>query len=211
MANTAQDEIYRSFLEASQQQSSQLAQTEESLADLILQADQVRREVAQQSAGASSAVRASRSKQSATSSQGSGSESVFSEVFNTFKSGLGLSPLLKGIFSLFGGGGDDTKPTPLVKYALPSSIDFQAAEVGGRIVSADYGQNNEARAYRTAPTQATPAATGALTGATSAPQITVNVSAMDARSFMDRSGDIAAAVRDAMLNLNSINDVVSDL
>ena len=42
-------------------------------------------------------------------------------------------------------------------------------------------------------------------------QITVNVQAMDARSFMDRSGDIAMAVRDAMLNLNSINDVVNDL
>ena len=43
------------------------------------------------------------------------------------------------------------------------------------------------------------------------PQITVNVQAMDARSFMDRSNDIALAVRDAMLNLNSINDVVNDL
>jgi hypothetical protein len=44
-----------------------------------------------------------------------------------------------------------------------------------------------------------------------APQITVNVQAMDARSFLDRSGDIAAAVREAMLNLNSINDVVNEL
>jgi hypothetical protein len=37
------------------------------------------------------------------------------------------------------------------------------------------------------------------------------VQAMDARSFLDRSGDIAAAVRDAMLNMNSINDVVNEL
>ena len=44
-----------------------------------------------------------------------------------------------------------------------------------------------------------------------APQITVNVQAMDARSFLDRSNDIALAVRDAMLNLNSINDVVNEL
>ena len=43
------------------------------------------------------------------------------------------------------------------------------------------------------------------------PQITVNVQAMDARSFMDRSSDIALAVRDAMLNLNAINDVVNEL
>ena len=44
-----------------------------------------------------------------------------------------------------------------------------------------------------------------------APQITVNVQAMDSRSFLDRSTDIAAAVRHAMLNSNSINDVVNDL
>jgi hypothetical protein len=37
------------------------------------------------------------------------------------------------------------------------------------------------------------------------------VQAMDARSFLDRSNDIAAAVRDAMLNMNSINDVVNEL
>ena len=49
------------------------------------------------------------------------------------------------------------------------------------------------------------------TGNAPAPQITVNVQAMDARSFLDRSSDIAAAVRDAMLNLNSINDVVNNL
>jgi len=50
----------------------------------------------------------------------------------------------------------------------------------------------------------------AASGSTQA-QVTVNVQAMDARSFLDRSGDIAMAVRDAMLNLNSINDVVNDL
>ncbi len=43
------------------------------------------------------------------------------------------------------------------------------------------------------------------------PQITVNVQAMDARSFLDRSNDIALAVRDAMLNMNAINDVVNEL
>ena len=45
----------------------------------------------------------------------------------------------------------------------------------------------------------------------SATQVTVNVQAMDSRSFLDRSGDIAAAVREAMLNMHSINDVVNDL
>jgi uncharacterized protein YggE len=50
-----------------------------------------------------------------------------------------------------------------------------------------------------------------LNGNAATPQITVNVQAMDARSFMDRSNDIALAVRDAMLNMNAINDVVNEL
>jgi hypothetical protein len=43
------------------------------------------------------------------------------------------------------------------------------------------------------------------------PPITVQVQAMDSRSFMDHSQDIAKAVRDAMLNMHSLNDVISDL
>ncbi len=39
----------------------------------------------------------------------------------------------------------------------------------------------------------------------------MTVQAMDAQSFLDRSSDIAAAVRNAMLNLSPINDVVNDL
>jgi hypothetical protein len=34
---------------------------------------------------------------------------------------------------------------------------------------------------------------------------------MDSQSFMDHSYEIAQAVRSAMLNMNSLNDVVSDL
>lgn len=42
-------------------------------------------------------------------------------------------------------------------------------------------------------------------------QIMVQVQAMDSQSFLDRSQDIAEAVRQAMLNLHSVNDVISDL
>ena len=42
-------------------------------------------------------------------------------------------------------------------------------------------------------------------------QITVQVQAMDSQSFLDHSDDIAQAVRQAMLNMNSINDVVTNL
>src|SRR5262249_50654879 len=123
----------------------------------------------------------------------------------------------------------------------PASIDFQGAENAGGIVQADYGQDGMARAYGQSSgieigwSAQTPAmdrnyalgnvadysqgggvplpyeqaaSEGGRSGQTS---INVTVQAMDARSFLDRSSDIAAAVRDAMLNLNSINDVVNDL
>ena len=50
-------------------------------------------------------------------------------------------------------------------------------------------------------------------GAAPAPAaaVTVNVNAMDARSFMDRSDDIARAVRDAMLHMHPLNDVVDEI
>jgi hypothetical protein len=213
MVNTAQDEIYRTFLEASQRQVAEMAAAEQSLADLILQAQQVRQEVAQQTAAAASTVRPSSGGGSAGkggSSQDSGG-GVLSEVLGVFKSGLGLSPLVKGIFSLFGGGDDKPAETPLVKYAMPPSIAFQAAELDGRVMSADYDQTGAARGYRTANVPARPSQTNGAGSGIETQQITVNVSAMDARSFLDRSGDIAAAVREAMLNLNSINDVVSEL
>jgi hypothetical protein len=51
----------------------------------------------------------------------------------------------------------------------------------------------------------------ASSNSTAGPQITVNVQAMDAQSFLDRSDDLAKAVRAAMLNMSSINDVVNEL
>jgi len=213
MANTAQDEIFRTFLEASQRQASETRVTGQSLADLILQAEQVRQDVAQQTAGATSTARSASSGASGSKAKSSQESDggVLSDVLGVFKGGLGFSPLVKGILSLFGGGDDKPAQTPLVKYALPPSIAFEAAEVGGRVVSADYDQTGMARGYRTsaASEQQAPLSGGA--NGTPSQQITVNVSAMDARSFLDRSGDIAAAVREAMLNLNSINDVVSEL
>ena len=41
--------------------------------------------------------------------------------------------------------------------------------------------------------------------------MTVNVQAIDSRSFLDYSDAIAAAVKKAMLDSNSLNDVVSEL
>jgi hypothetical protein len=61
------------------------------------------------------------------------------------------------------------------------------------------------------PSSSFPGGAAASGGGSGMPQISVNVQAMDAQSFMSYSGEIAKAVRDAMLNLSSINDVVTEL
>ena len=135
------------------------------------------------------------------------------------ESGFGLAPLIGGLLGLFGGGGSSAPPA-LTKYAMPSALNIEAADTGQGLSNADYDQMGMPRAYDgTGSPPADNAVSGSSGGQTTptgssaaAPaQITVSVQAMDARSFLDRSADIAAAVRDAMLNLNSINDVVTDL
>jgi hypothetical protein len=114
------------------------------------------------------------------------------------KSGLGLVPLASLLFGVLSGG-DEEKAPAMVKYALPTRRSFEATETSSGLADVDYDQSGQPRVVDGA------RAVGV------APQITVNVQAMDARSFLDRSTEIAAAVRDAMLHLNSINDVVTDL
>jgi hypothetical protein len=129
-----------------------------------------------------------------------GGSTVESIAMDVLKSGLGVVPLVTTLFGLFGGGGEAEAPPPMVKYALPERVNFQAAETAAGFAAVDYDQAGMPRAYA--------ASSGVAAGV---PQVQVTVNAMDARSFLDRSSEIAAAVREAMLNLNSINDVVNDL
>ena len=155
----------------------------------------------------------------ASRSSRSGSSGGTSAAMLILESGFGLAPLVGGLLGLFGGGGSSTPP-PLPKYAMPAALDIEAADAGQGLSNADYDQMGMSRAYDGTGNPSTdnavsgssgaPASTGGASAASPA-QITVSVQAMDARSFLDRSADIAAAVRDAMLNLNSINDVVTDL
>jgi len=88
-------------------------------------------------------------------------------------------------------------PIYVPPYAAPSSATTQA--VTSNTLQAGNGSS-------------TPGPSTSGTSQTAAaPQVIVNVSAMDSQSFMDRSADIASAVREAMLNLHPINDVVANL
>jgi len=132
-------------------------------------------------------------------------------------------PLIGDLVGLFGGGGSNS-PAPLLKYQMPSSISFMSADSGDQLDAADYDQMGLPRVYDGAdtdnsgtsdPAENNAAAPGGSSANASAgagtPQITLNVQAMDAQSFLDRSSDIAQAVRSAMLNMSSINDIVSEL
>ena len=133
--------------------------------------------------------------QSNTSAQGS--HSLASTVGNVASGFLGgsmgfLSPIVSGIMSLFGGGGS-TQPA-LTTYTPPPPI---AIDGFLKPLSSGSTQGSGQTASTAAPAAPT--------------QVTVHVNAMDSQSFMDRSSDIASAVREAMLNLHPINDVISNL
>ena len=137
-----------------------------------------------------------------TPGEGSGFAGTALSVATTvLKSGLGLTPVLRTLFGLFSGD-DEADTTPLLKYALPSSLHFNSATSTEGTANIDYDQAGLPRAY----SEESPSESSGL-----ASPVTVNIQALDARSFLDRSSEIAAAVKEAMLNMNSINDVIMDL
>jgi hypothetical protein len=84
-----------------------------------------------------------------------------------------------------------------MKFGLPDSVNVNAG-----VSSAFNGAFAVDSAQGTLPR--------AVVQPQAAPQITVQVQAMDSRSFLDHSNDIALAVRQAMLESNVLNDVVRE-
>lgn len=110
--------------------------------------------------------------------------------------GLGLAPLVSGIAGLFGGG-DSSTPAALPTYMAPLPINLDAgfSEGGGGAFGVDAAQGGTPRAMTNSPSS----------------QITVQVQTMDSQSFLDHSGDIALAVRQAMLQSSVLNDVIREV
>ncbi len=110
-----------------------------------------------------------------------------------------IGSLLSGLTSLVAGDKAQT-PAPLVKFSLPPRLNFEAGVQSSGTGAIDYDQGGLPRASQPP-----------RSPSSSAAQVTVNVSALDSRSFLDHSADIANAVRRAMLESNSLNDVIGDL
>ena len=153
-------------------------------AEQLRSVTQVQADTADQSSGTTS-----------SSSGGSALDTVGSTIASAFEGGLGISSLIGGLTSLFGGGGDAPAPAALSTYAAPESVQFQG-DVNGSTNTTDWGGSGGMYSGSALP---------------SGGQLTVQVNAMDSQSFLDHSQDIANAVRQAMLNSNSLNDVVNDL
>jgi hypothetical protein len=138
--------------------------------------------------------------QSTTSKASSGS-SIGRTVESAASSFLGgglssLSPLIGGLLSLFGGGGQTLAVAP--PFLLPAPVQSEAgltASAPGQVVPVSYGGTGQPRAQ----------------SSSSPTQVTIQVNAMDSQSFLDHSDDIAMAVKQAILNSSSLNDVISDL
>ena len=143
----------------------------------------------------------------------SGGKSVASTVGSVasslFGSGLGLVPLITSLAHLFGGGSSEPAPA-LLPYTAPGSLRLDLADTAQANTGISgfspvaYGQNGLPRLSR----EDNPARSPARDAG---PQISIQVNALDSRSFMDHSYEIAQAVRQAMLNSHSLNDVVSDI
>src|SRR5262249_34526967 len=112
--------------------------------------------------------------------------------------GTGLSPLITGLISLFGGGGGSAPPAQLATLVMPPRVAVNAGineSNPTQPFGVDYVQGGQPRPV----------------ASSNAPQITVQVQALDSRSFLDHSTEIAMAVRQAMLESNVLNDVIQGL
>lgn len=139
----------------------------------------------------------------ATSDGAERGENSGASVAKTIGTFTGVGPLAAGLMKLFGRGGSDAgqDAAPTLPFSLPEQISVEAGLSADRsFVPVTYSQRGVSR-------------TGGTPQAASAPpaQVLVNVQAMDSRSFLDHSDDIARAVRDAMLRSHSLNDVVAEM
>jgi hypothetical protein len=137
-----------------------------------------------------------------TVSKSSGGASVGGTVGSIASTVLGggsiLSPIVSGLMSLFGGSDSSQTTTTIAPFMLPAPVQYDGGITGGtpsQVVPVNYGQSGQPRAQATSP----------------APQVNIQVNAMDSQSFLDRSDDIATAVKAALLSSHSLSDVISDL
>lgn len=112
----------------------------------------------------------------------------------------GLGGLISGIASLFGGGGGSSTPSPLVEFQLPSS---QTQTV--------YVSSNGNSTYQGSMTEQARISNSNGPKYISTPTPQANSSTSSGQSFQYQSTQIAQAVKTALLNSSSLNDVIAEI
>jgi hypothetical protein len=126
---------------------------------------------------------------------------IAKSALGTWAGGLSLSPLLSGLLGLLGRANTEAVTPTLTRYEAPPVQHFEGASslnAMGGLTAVDYGAGGLPRVAPSASTKPTP-------------QVTVQVQAIDSRSFLDHSDEIARAVRQAILNSHALNDVVNEI
>jgi len=134
---------------------------------------------------------------SLTSASGGGSKaaSVGKTLLSFLGGGFGLVQLVGKLFD----GGDEQPASVAERYSLPAPVSIEAASgLGTGIQPLRYASDG------------LPRSVPASAPATNQP-VTIQVQAMDSRSFMDHSAEIAQAVREALLHSHSLSAVVTEL
>jgi hypothetical protein len=153
--------------------------------------------------------RPSQSSSKASSTSGSEWTSLLKQtgsggIASAFSGGLtgigGLGSLISGIVGLFGGGGGNKTPAPLMEFQLPSSQE-QTVYVGSKGRSL-YQSNVPESASVPPPGAAIYSNAGQLQTSGSSP---------NAQWIQEQSSHIAEAVKSALLNSSSLNDVIGEL
>jgi len=114
--------------------------------------------------------------------------------------GLLASPLVSGLLRLFRNDKIEPGPDPVTYQAPPSVNVFSGltSENPDELTAVSYGQLGQPRVVSSLPKPA-------------APPVTVNVNAIDTRSFLDHADEIAEAMRRAILNSHALSDVIHDV
>lgn len=132
----------------------------------------------------------------AASTQGSKVESVGKTILSFIGSGFGIAQVLDKIFS----GRGEPATVSTASYLPPSPLSVEAGIYGGfaGLHPIQYGQTG-------LPLPPAPVRQTIQT------PVTIQVQALDSRSILDHSNEIAEAVKEALLNSHSLNDVVTEI
>lgn len=132
--------------------------------------------------------------------------SPVSTILKTLGMASGVGPMVTGLMKIFGSGAPPESLTPPTPYQLPPRVSVEAGISRDRaFVPVSYSAAGTARSAESL------TGSGSERAVTRPTHIEVNINALDSRSFMDHSDEIARAVRDAMLRSHSINDIVSEI